>query len=126
MRYSLFFITTLTLTTCRADCGLAAQAVPLTKPVQAGGIRVAAEWEPVMGVLIGWPLEVPDTLVVALSHEVDLYVTVSHRWHAERAAKQFSEWGIDLQRVHFVVTKQGRGYYITRDWGPFAVFDEQG
>ena len=47
MRYSLFFITALTLTICGADCGLAAQAVPLTKPVQAWGIRVAAEWEPV-------------------------------------------------------------------------------
>jgi agmatine/peptidylarginine deiminase len=126
VRHSLSFITALTLTICGADCSLAAQAVPLTKPVQAYGIRVAAEWEPVTGVLIGWPLQVPDTLVVALSHEVDLYVTVSHRSHAERAAKQFSEWGIDLQRVHFVVTKQGRGYYITRDWGPFAVFDEQG
>jgi agmatine/peptidylarginine deiminase len=79
-----------------------------------------------MGVLIGWPLKVPDTLVVALSHEVDLYVTVSHRTQAGRAAQQFCEWGIDLQRVQFVVTEQGRGYYLTRDWGPFAVFDEHG
>src|SRR5262249_2746227 len=88
--------------------------------------RVAAEWEPVMGVLIGWPLKVPDALVVALSQEVDLYVTVSHRTHPARAATQFCEWGIDLRRVHFVVTEQGRGDYLTRDWGPFAVLDDHG
>jgi agmatine/peptidylarginine deiminase len=28
--------------------------------------------------------------------------------------------------VHGVVTDQGSGYYLTRDWGPFAVFDGPG
>jgi agmatine/peptidylarginine deiminase len=124
VRTFLFFVTVLSFTLCGAGPGLAAQTEPAARGVQ--GIRVAAEWEPVMGVLIGWPLKLPDALVIALSHEVDLYVTVSHCRDAERAAKQFAQWGIDLQRVHFVVTEQGRGYYITRDWGPFAVFDEQG
>jgi agmatine/peptidylarginine deiminase len=77
-----------------------------------------------MGVLLAWPLKVPDTLVMALSNEVDLYVTVCSCGEAERARKQFGEWGIDLERVHLVITKQGRGYYLTRDWGPFAVFDK--
>jgi agmatine/peptidylarginine deiminase len=94
--------------------------------VRGDAIRVAAEWEPVTGVLIGWPLELPKALVVALSREVDLYVTARNGRSAERAAKQFGEWGIDLRRVHFVITEQGTGYYLTRDWGPFAAFDAQG
>jgi agmatine/peptidylarginine deiminase len=113
------------LALCSAT-GLAAQPAPATCTTPAVGLRVAAEWEPVMGVLIGWPLQVPDKLVVALSQEVDVYVTVSDRVHAAAAARQFCAWGIDPRRVRFVVTDQGRGYYITRDWGPFAVFDDRG
>lgn len=124
VRY-LFIVTTLIVALCGAERSLAAQASP-TEPVPPGCVRVAAEWEPVMGVLIGWPLEVPDALVVALAREVDLYVTVSSPAHAGRAGKQFCACGIDPRRVHFIVTEQGRGYYITRDWGPFAVFDEHG
>lgn len=43
---------------------------PATKPVSAEGTRVAAEWEPVIGVLIGWPFELPKSLVTALAKEV--------------------------------------------------------
>jgi agmatine deiminase len=89
-------------------------------------LRVAAEWEPVIGVLIGWPLQLPPSLVIALGHDVDLYVTVGNARNEERARKSFAAWGIDLSRVHFLHTTQGTGYYITRDWGPFAVFDGQG
>jgi agmatine deiminase len=85
--------------------------------------RVAAEWEPVIGVLIGWPLQLPPPLVIALSQRVDLYVTVCDGCAAECARQQFDQLGIDRQRVHFIFTAQGSGYYLTRDWGPSAVFD---
>ncbi len=98
-------------------------------PVQTGdcpGPRVAAEWEPVIGVLIGWPLQLPPGLVITLSQRVDLYVTVSDGCAAECARQQFAQWGIDLGRAHFIFTEQGSGYYLTRDWGPFTVFDGPG
>jgi agmatine/peptidylarginine deiminase len=89
-------------------------------------VRVAAEWEPVIGVLIGWPIMLPPALVVALAQEVDLYVTVCDGCSAQQAAAHFAAWGIAPLRVHFIFTAQGSGYYLPRDWGPFAVFDARG
>jgi agmatine/peptidylarginine deiminase len=100
------------------------QPAPAANPEPAQ--RIAAEWEPVMGALIAWPLKVPANLVVALAEEVDLYVTVRDSCCAQCASTQFRAWGIDPQRVHFVVTDQGSGYYVTRDWGPFAAFGPAG
>jgi agmatine/peptidylarginine deiminase len=89
-------------------------------------MRVAAEWEPAVGVVIAWPLRLPPDLVVALAAEVDLYVTVNTERARARAARTFGEWGLDPARVHYVLTEQGTGYYLARDWGPFAVFDAAG
>lgn len=93
---------------------------------QGDGIRVAAEWEPAVGVLIGWPLKLPKALVVEMAKDLDLYVTVSNKRNEQKAQTTLAQWGIDLERVHFVITKQGDGYFLTRDWGPFAVFDARG
>jgi agmatine/peptidylarginine deiminase len=95
-------------------------------PAPLDGIRVAAEWEPVVGVIIGWPLKLPKALVIELAKEVDLYVTVCDCRNEKWAVRTFADWGIDPRRVHGVVTEQGTGYYLTRDWGPFAVFDGPG
>src|SRR5262249_21373547 len=104
---------------CAQECVPSIQPLPALPPPQ---MRVAAEWEPLIGVLIGWPLELPPDLVIAMSREVDLYVTVANCLSAKSAARHLSRWGIDAERVHFIVTEQGRGYYLARDWGPFAVF----
>ncbi|MGO9464205.1 MAG: agmatine deiminase family protein [Isosphaeraceae bacterium] len=100
---------------------------PATTPRgQGDGIRVAAEWEPVSGMLIGWPLKLPRALVVEMAKDVDLYVTVSNKAGRRRAYKALTEWEINPARLHFMITKQGDGYYLTRDWGPFAVYDARG
>jgi agmatine/peptidylarginine deiminase len=93
---------------------------------QGDGVRVAAEWEPVTGVLIGWPLKLPRALVIEMAKDVDLYVTVSNKAGRRKAYKALTEWEIDPTRLHFIMTNQGDGYYLTRDWGPFAVFDAGG
>jgi agmatine/peptidylarginine deiminase len=90
------------------------------------GLRVAAEWEPAVGVLIGWPLKLPRGLVTELAKDVALYVTVADKMHELKAGMTFRRWGIDPARVHFVLTRQGDGYFLTRDWGPFAVFADRG
>jgi agmatine/peptidylarginine deiminase len=89
-------------------------------------VRVAAEWEPVTGVVIGWPLRLPRELVCELANEVDLQVMVQDDHARSSAARTFSRWGLDPARIHFVVTEQGSGSYVPRDWGPFAVFDAEG
>jgi agmatine/peptidylarginine deiminase len=94
--------------------------------VRSVPVRIAAEWEPVIGVLIAWPPQFPEELLVALAREVDLYVTVQNPRDEYQAGRQFTALGIDLERVHFIRTVQGRHYYVTRDWGPFAAFDDVG
>jgi agmatine/peptidylarginine deiminase len=97
---------------------------PVTPPIE--GTRVAAEWEPALGVLIAWPLKIPKSLVVELVKDVPLYVTVKDKVSEQQARTTFENWGIAPQRVSFIVTGQGKCYCWTRDWGPFAVFDPAG
>jgi agmatine/peptidylarginine deiminase len=89
-------------------------------------IRAAAEWEPAVGVLIGWPLKLPKRLVVEMSKDSPLYVTVANQGAEEKARETFAKWGINAKRLHFILAKQGDGYFLTRDWGPFAIFDGRG
>ncbi len=109
------------------DRGTGARRQPAPTVVdQHDGVRVAAEWEPVTGVLIGWPLKLPKALVVEMAKEVDLWVTVSNKAARRRAHKALTDWEIDPGRLKFIITTQGDGYYLSRDWGPLAVFDAHG
>jgi agmatine deiminase len=118
-----------TLTTCAllaaAACASAAQTESgLREPRE--GVRVAAEWEPATGVLIGWPFKLPKGLIIEMAKDVDLHITVSNKAARRRAFKLLTEWEIDPARLKFLITTQGDGFYLTRDWGPFAVFDARG
>ncbi len=85
--------------------------------------RMAAEWEPATGVLIAWPFRLPRELVVALASAVRLYITVKDDFSQQQAARTLTTWAVPLQACTFIVAPQGDGWYGTRDWGPFAVFD---
>ncbi len=90
------------------------------------GPRLAAEWEPAAGVLIAWPLRLPRDLVCALAEEVVLYVTVADDGARADADRTLRDWGLSAEAYAFIRTAQGDGWYGTRDWGPFAVFDDAG
>jgi agmatine/peptidylarginine deiminase len=126
VRSILFFFVAACAMACSATPAHSGQPAPSTAPALVDGIHVAAEWEPVVGVLIGWPLKLPRALVCEMAKDVDLFVTVCDCRNEQCAVRTFAEWGIDPRRVHCIVTRQGTGYYLTRDWGPFAVFDGQG
>lgn len=95
---------------------------------QTPNIRVAAEWEPAVGVLISWPLTIPHSLVVAFSKDVDLYVTVAKSKKKQaKAEAALKGMGIPANRLHFLPVDQGLdGFPYTRDWGPYALFDDKG
>jgi agmatine/peptidylarginine deiminase len=120
-----FFTVTAYALVAAATRGFAENPSPAPRE-QGPAIRVAAEWEPAVGVLIGWPLKLPKSLVVAMAKDVDLYVTVANKAAERKARGTFRKWGIDPKRTRFVIAKQGDGYFLTRDWGPFAVFDGRG
>lgn len=90
-----------------------------------GTLRVAAEWEPALGALISWPLHIPTGLVVALAEVDQLFVMVEDASEQSRAEAQFTALGIDLTRVTFIAAPQSDAASWTRDWGPFALFDEK-
>jgi len=88
---------------------------------------MAAEWEPVIGSIIAWPLIIPRTLVIELARgSMQLYVMVSDEVNRYAAEKAFKEWGVNMDNVHFVVTRLGLAWGWPRDWGPFAVYSESG
>ena len=88
--------------------------------------RMAAEWEPAIGVLITWPLSLPHKLVVELAKDTKLYILVETRASQQDAIKWFSKWGILPDRVKFITAPQGIDASWTRDWGPPAVFTHEG
>lgn len=124
-------------------------------------IRVAAEWEPAIGVMISWPLVIPDQLVIDLARQEKLFVALKDAADRTAAEQKFTALGITDSRIHFFVgdpeaepdgqktprvdadngkpgtantessdTAEEDIYQNmqnwTRDWGPFAGFDENG
>ena len=88
---------------------------------------MAAEWEPVIGSIIAWPLIIPEALVTELAEgNMQLYVMVSDEINRYAADKAFKEWGVDMGNVQFIVTRLGLAWGWPRDWGPFAVFSDSG
>ena len=89
--------------------------------------RMAAEWEPVIGSIIAWPLIIPKPLVIELAKgKMLLYVMVSDEINRYEAENTFKEWGMNMDNVHFVVTRLGLAWGWPRDWGPFAVYSDSG
>lgn len=88
--------------------------------------RVAAEWEPAIGVLIGWPLALPYKLVIQLARDTRLYVLIENRAAMQSAIQSFTRWGIMPNQVKFIQARRGPDYFWTRDWGPYGLFSADG
>lgn len=113
----------LLLTACASAAPFAVDPAKTTAPFER---RAAAEWEPSMGLLVTWPLAHPKELVQAWLRDTDLYVVVANRATRAAAERTLTEWGADPARVHFIQRPRKEGLYGTRDWGPYAAFDEFG
>ncbi len=88
--------------------------------------RLAAEWEPALGAIIAWPLDIPHKLVIELARDGRLYTMVPDKTEKQEAIKWYKKWAIDLNKVEFIIAPQGFDSWWTRDWGPFAVFTSEG
>lgn len=101
---------------------VATPAVPAAAPEIREELRVAAEWEPALGALVGWPLIVPQSLVVEIAKDDVLFLLVGDETSQVEAEEKLAEWGIDLGNVRFIKAQQGGAHQYTRDWGPSARF----
>ncbi|MGD8394974.1 MAG: hypothetical protein PVF43_05825, partial [Candidatus Eiseniibacteriota bacterium] len=64
--------------------------------------RNCAEWEPVLGVLIRYPLGLPYDLVRDYSEHMMVYVLVSSSYQAQ-AESSFTSQGVNMANVEFLI-----------------------
>ena len=88
----------------------------------AGEPRFVAEFEPMQGVMIRYPLGIPTSLVVQLSNNCMVYCIVSNSQQSQ-AQSSFQSAGVNMNNVTFV-NAQTDSYWV-RDYGPWYIFEDR-
>lgn len=104
-----------------AVCSALFPALAFAQP--AAPVRMCAEWEPVEGVMIRWPLGIPGALVRELAEDDTLYVIILSSQIAS-ATSTFTAYGVNMANVQWVVADSYSHW--SRDWGPQCLFDGAG
>lgn len=84
-------------------------------------VRNIAEFEPMEGVVIVYPLGIPVSLVKEMSEDVKVYCITRNE---SSASSSFKNAGVNMDNVQFI--NRGSDGYWTRDYGPWWVFDGNG
>ena len=87
-----------------------------------GEPRFVAEFEPMQGVMIRYPLGIPESLVVQLSNNCMVYCIVSSSYQSQ-AQSTFQNAGVNMSNVTFV-NAQSDSYWV-RDYGPWYIFEDR-
>ncbi len=103
------------------------------RPIDARGLRAdppptipirnCAEWEPLTGVLIRYPLGLPYALLRDMDDDLTLHVVVSSGNYSSARSNLVAN-GVDTSRVAWLVKPNDSIW--TRDYGPWFVFDGGG
>ena len=88
----------------------------------AGVVRFVAEFEPMQGVMIRYPLGIPESLVADFSTNCQVYCIVSDSCQIE-AYQTFVEADVDMNRVTFVNAPTES--FFVRDYGPWYIFEDK-
>lgn len=88
--------------------------------------RLAAEWEPAVGVMVGYPIALPKALIQKLAHDTTVYLLCGSEDAVEDAKALMTKWGIDPEAERYVIVPKGDDSTWPRDWGPHPLFDERG
>ena len=88
----------------------------------AGEPRFVAEFEPMQGVTIRYPLGIPTSLVAQLSNNCTVYCIVSSGYQSQ-AQSTFQSAGVNMDNVIFV-NAQTDSYWV-RDYGPWYIFEDR-
>jgi agmatine/peptidylarginine deiminase len=86
-----------------------------------GTPRFVAEFEPMQGVMIRYPLGIPTSLVAQLSNNCHVYCIVSSSYQSG-AQNTFQSAGVNMSNVTFV-NAQSESYWV-RDYGPWYIFED--
>lgn len=88
--------------------------------------RLAAEWEPAVGVLVAWPASLPQALLRKLAADTTVHLMCADEAAIEEARATLTEMGVDADGIRYLVVPKGDDSTWPRDWGPQPVFDERG
>jgi agmatine deiminase len=92
-----------------------------TPPPTQQPVRHVAEFEPMQGVLIRWPLGIPTALVAEMSEDTIVYCIVTSGSQSS-AYNSFNNAGANMANVVFY--NHNSDTYWTRDYGPWYIFDD--
>ena len=88
-------------------------------PAPTEAPRFVAEFEPMQGVMIRYPLGIPVSLVKSLAENCQVYCIVNSRQESS-ARSSFNNAGVNMDRVTFVIANSDS--YWVRDYGPWYIF----
>jgi agmatine/peptidylarginine deiminase len=88
----------------------------------AGEPRFVAEFEPMQGVMIRYPLGIPTSLVAQLADNCQVYCIVSSSYQ-NQAQNSFQSAGVNMNNVTFVNAPTDS--YWVRDYGPWYIFEDR-
>ena len=88
-------------------------------PAPTEAPRFVAEFEPMQGVMIRYPLGIPTSLVKSLAENCQVYCIVASSSQSS-AKRSLQNAGVNMNRVTFVVAPNDS--YWVRDYGPWYIF----
>ena len=88
-------------------------------PAPTEAPRFVAEFEPMQGVTIRYPLGIPLSLVKSLAENCQVYCIVQSSQQSS-ARSSFTNAGVNMSRVTFVIANSDS--YWVRDYGPWYIF----
>lgn len=89
-----------------------------------GPPRNPAEWEPMTGAIIRWPLGIPVSLIAEMSEDIEVYTIVANSSEQASATSTYQSGGVNMNNVYFIMAPTNSIW--TRDYGPWFIFDGTG
>ncbi len=89
-----------------------------------GPPRNPAEWEPMTGALIRWPLGISVSIIKEMSEDLEVWTIVANSNEQANATSAYQSGGVNMSNVHFIIARTNS--YWTRDYGPWFIFDGDG
>ncbi|MBW6515939.1 MAG: agmatine deiminase family protein [Candidatus Cloacimonetes bacterium] len=106
-----------------SDSSVSATAIYETTSLGVFEPRYIAEWEPMQGVLIRYPVGLPYNLISAFSNDTKVYTIISSA-NLSTAMTNYSNNGVNMDNCEFIIAASDT--YWTRDYGPWSVATQDG
>jgi agmatine deiminase len=90
----------------------------------AGPARNPAEWEPMTGAIIKWPLGISVSLIAEMSEDIEVYTIVASSYEQASATSTYQSGGVNMDNAFFIIAPTNSIW--TRDYGPWFIFDGGG